>query len=131
MRASSLKAAVEFLQQRYPDSKVGLGGNRQDVENLVERMESVVAAQDFFSIETDRRNPIKTWSADRLLFAKKNPTMADRLIPYPEQSRMNAQGSVFQAGARPGRTPPRLETQGGTFSSARRDQSPLSYLTKN
>ena len=74
-----------FIQQRYPDSKVGLGGNLQDVENPVERMESAVAAQDFSAFETDRRNPINTWNADRLLFAKKNPSMAESLIPYPEQ----------------------------------------------
>lgn len=88
VRSTSLRGAVDLLQRHYPDSRVGLGGSLQDVEDLVEQMENTVATQNFFAIETDRRNPIKTWGANRLLFAKKNPDMAVRLIPYPEQSRM-------------------------------------------
>lgn len=85
VKAASLKDAVEFIQQRHPEGRVGIGGTRQDVEALVERMEKAIERQNFCAIEIDRRGPIKTWDADRLLFAKKNPSMAESLIPYPEQ----------------------------------------------
>ena len=85
VKSSSLKDAVELIQQRHPEGRVGIGGTRQDVEALVERMEKTIARQNFCAIEIDRRDPIKTWEADRLLFAKKNPKMIPQLIPYSEQ----------------------------------------------
>lgn len=88
VKAPTLKDAVALVSERYPGQAVGVGGSREDVDALMTRMERTVSSQNFFEISTDRRDPIRTWDTNRLLFAKKNPDMAQQLVPYPEQSNL-------------------------------------------
>lgn len=85
--AKRVKDAVELIRQRHPEHRVGLAGEKKDFDQLLKWMERVIDGQNFRAIFTDRRDPIKTWDASRLLYAKKNPPLDKGMMPYPDQEK--------------------------------------------